>query len=353
MRVRFATRLMWPALPGCLAALLGVSGAALAQEIRVREHVEVPRVLVDASVVDRRGDAIGSLTARDFRVLVDGRPALLESVEWVEGTQPFAEGLTPEQAIGTGAQAAPPGRLVVFFFQADFAQVRLSGLMRMKARAITFLNTLQPTDRVAVLSFDSHLRFRQDFTRDRESLETAIHRSIMFGGEEHVAASPFPSLVPSFDFAAAVKAASPETALLVVARALEKLPGAKSLVYFGWGLGQLSGGSVLRRVTMGRDYAPARAALARARASVFAIDVTDADYHDLEAGLEQVAADTGGFYAKTNLFPDQAMTRLEGALAGHYVLVVVRPDGPHGTHAISIEVSSKEWTVLARSMYDD
>ena len=242
---------------------------------------------------------------------------------------------------------------MVFFFQADFAQVRLSGLMRMKARAITFLNTLQPTDRVAVLSFDSHLRFRQDFTRDRESLETAIHRSIMFGGEEHVAASPCPSLVPSFDFAAAVKAASPETALLVVARALEKLPGAKSLVYFGWGLGQLSGGSVLRRVTMGRDYAPARAALARARASVFAIDVTDADYHDLEAGLEQVAADTGGFYAKTNLFPDQAMTRLEGALAGHYVLVVVRPDGPHGTHAISIEVSSKEWTVLARSTYDD
>jgi hypothetical protein len=47
------------------------------------------------------------------------------------------------------------------------------------------------------------------------------------------------------------------------------------------------------------------------------------------------------------------MTRLEGALAGHYVLVVVRPDGPHGTHAISIEVSSKEWTVLARSTYDD
>jgi len=337
------------------AALIVLSAArdALPQELRVHEQVEVPRVLIDARVVDHRGDPIASLGARDFRVLVDGRPVTLESVEWVEGTQPFAEGLNPEQAAVTGGPIAPPGRLIVFFFQTDFASVRLTGLMRMKARAVQMLDTLQPTDRVAVVSFDSHLRFRQDFTSDRERLGAAIHRAILFGGEERTEASPFPSLLPSFDLAAAAKAASPETGLLVVGRALEKLPGAKSLVYFGWGLGQLSGGSVMRRVTMGRDYAPARAALARARATVFAIDVTDADFHDLEVGLERVAEDTGGFYAKTNVFPGQAMTRLEGALAGHYVLVVVRPDGPHGTHAISVEVSKPELTVLARPTYDD
>ena len=353
MRVGLPTRLKRPALGGCLAALLAIPPTAPAQEIRVQERVEVPRVLLDARVVDRRGDPVASLAAKDFRVVVDGRQAALESVEWVEGTQPYAEGLTPEQAADAGAQAAPPGRLVVFFFQADFARERLSGLMRMKARAVQFLDTLQPTDRVAVISFDSHLRFRQDFTRDRASLEAAIHRSIMFGGEERAVASPPPSLVPAFDFGAAVRAASPETGLLVLARALEKLPGAKSLVYFGWGLGRLSGGSVMRKVTMGHDYAPARAALARARASVFAIDVTDADFHDLEGGLAKVADDTGGFYAKTNQFPGQAMTRLEAALAGHYVLVVVRPDGPHGRHVISIQVNSKEWTVLARPTYDD
>ena len=136
-------------------------------------------------------------------MVIDGRQAAIESVEWVEGTQPYAEGLTPEQAADAGAQAAPPGRLVVFFFQADFARERLSGLMRMKARAIQFLDTLQPADRVAVISFDSHLRLRQDFTRDRASLEAAIHRSIMFGGEESAVASPPPTLVPAFDFPAA------------------------------------------------------------------------------------------------------------------------------------------------------
>ncbi|HVN75305.1 MAG TPA: VWA domain-containing protein [Thermoanaerobaculaceae bacterium] len=338
-------------------ALLVAAGSAPAtpppQPIHVHEAIEVPRVLVDARVVDSRGTAVPSLGINDFRVLVDGKAVTLESVEWVEGARPFAEGLPPEQAASAGTPAAPPGRLIVFFFQTDFASVRLNGLMTMKARAIMMLDTLLPTDRVAVVSFDSHLRFRQDFTSDRELIAAAVHRSILFGGEERLRPSPFPSLIPSFDAAAARRAASPETGLLVVGRALEKLPGAKSVVYFGWGLGHLAGGPVMRQVMMGHDYAPARAALARARASVFAIDVTDADYHDLEVGLERVAEDTGGFYAKTNLFPGQAITRIEGALAGHYVLVVVRPDGPHGSHEISVEVSDPRLTVLARPSYDD
>ncbi len=341
------------ALAAAAVALALRPAAAPAQQMRVREHVEVPRVLIDARVVDHRGDPVASLAASEFRVLVDGKPATLESVEWVEGTQPYAEGLTPEQAAATGGQVAPAGRLIVFFFQTDFAPVRLNGLMRMKARAVQMLDTLQPSDRVAVVSFDSHLRFRQDFTTDHALVTEAVRSAILFGGVENAAASPPPSLRAAFDMAAAAKAASPESALLVVGRALERLPGAKSVVYFGWGLGTLSGGATMRRVTMGRDYAPARAALARARASVFAIDVTDADYHDLEVGLERVAEDTGGFYAKTNNFPGQAMTRLQGALAGHYVLVVVRPEGPHGVHAISVEVTRPDLTVLARPTYDD
>ncbi|MBZ5588571.1 MAG: VWA domain-containing protein [Acidobacteriia bacterium] len=345
------TRLKFSIGLACAAAVQ--SPPLPAQQMRVQDHVEVHRVLVDARVVDRRGDPVTSLSPNDFRVFIDRRPTTVKSLEWVEGTEPFAEGLTPEQAAESGAQTAPPGRLVVFFFQSDFAPARLTGLMHMKARAIRFLATLQPSDRVAVLSFDSHLELRQDFTADRERLTAAIHRSIRFGGEDNVPPSPFPSLVPFFDRDAAKRAASPETGLLVVARALEKLPGSKSLVFFGWGLGHLSGDSTMRTVTMGRDYAPARAALVRGRVSVFAIDVTDADFHDLEVGLRQVAEDTGGFYAKTNLFPGQAMTRVEGALAGYYVLEVEALRGPHGYHTISVEVVGTNWTVLAKPGYED
>jgi hypothetical protein len=87
--------------------------------------------------------------------------------------------------------------------------------------------------------------------------------------------------------------------------------------------------------------------------TVFAIDVTNADFHDLEAGLEQVAADTGGFYAKTNLFPGQAITRLEGAIAGYYVLVVVKPELAPGEHAVAIELTRQRGTVLATPTYQD
>jgi VWFA-related protein len=333
-----------------LAALLTlVAGMPIAQEIRVREHVEVRRVLLEVRVVDGRGDPILGLAPADFKVLVDDRPAVLESVEWVSGTEPYAEGLSPGEAATVGGPVAPPGRLIVYFFQTDFATVRLSGLMHMKLKAIELLATLQSGDRVAVVSFDSHLKLRQDFTSDVDKLTTAVHEAILFGEEPYIASGPFPSLARSFDRAAAKRAAEPETGLLVTARALEALPGTKSLVFFGWGLGHLS----RPWVVMGRDYGAARAALTRARVSVFAIDITDADYHDLEVGLERVAEDTGGFYAKTNLFPGQAITRLEGAIAGHYVLNVVKPELPRGEHAVTVELTRQRGTVMVKPSFED
>jgi VWFA-related protein len=332
-----------------VALLTPVAGISIAQEVRVREHVEVQRVLLDVRVVDSRGDPLLGLAPEDFRILVDDRPAVLDSLEWVSGTEPFAEGLSPEEAVTLGAPVAPSGRLIVYFFQTDFATVRLSGLMHMKFKALELLATLQPSDRVAVVSFDSHLKLRQDFTSDLDKLTTAVHQAILLGKEPAITPGPFPSLARSFDRAAARRAAEPETGLLVTARALEAFPGTKSLIFFGWGLGHLS----KPWVVMGRDYGAARAALTRARVSVFAIDVTDADYHDLEVGLERVAADTGGFYAKTNLFPGQAITRLEGAIAGHYVLNVVKPELPHGEHAVTVELTRQRATVLVKPFFQD
>ena len=336
------------------AAAATVAGAAppptpAPPGMTVRECVEVGRVVVDVRVVDSRGEPVTGLAAADFRALVDGSPAAVESAEWVAGTAPYAEGLTPQQAAATGGEAAPPGRLVVLFFQSDFSAVRLSGLMQMKFRAIDMVAKLQPADRVAVASFDSHLELRQDFTGDRARIDAAIHRAILAGGGSAVTAGPPPSLAASFDVTAAARAATPAAGLLVLARALEPLPGAKSLVFFGWGLGTKAG----PRVWLGSSYARARYALMKARVAVYAIDVTDADGHDLQVGLQRLAADTGGFYAKTDLFPGQAITRVEGALAGHYVLVLVRPQGPRGLHSLAVEAPGRALTVLAKPSFQD
>jgi len=97
------------------------------------------------------------------------------------------------------------------------------------------------------------------------------------------------------------------------------------------------------------DYEPARRALQTARCSVFSLDITDADYHSLEVGLIQVAEDTGGFYAKTHLFPDQALMRLERALQGYYVLSFERPVGKPGARRLGVVLNRKKGTVLAPS----
>jgi hypothetical protein len=104
---------------------------------------------------------------------------------------------------------------------------------------------------------------------------------------------------------------------------------------------------------MGPDYGPALRALGEARAAVFALDVSDADYHTLEVALEKVAEDTGGFYIKTHLFPQVAMNLVAGALRGHYVLAFESPLPRGGTHSLRIDLVGRKGTVLARNSFED
>ena len=92
--------------------------------------------------------------------------------------------------------------------------------------------------------------------------------------------------------------------------------------------------------------APARRALVASRTSVFSLDVTDADYHSLEAGLQLVSEQTGGFYARTHIFPDLAMRRLSGALAGYYVLFVEKPESRRTIHDIEVDLTRRKGHVL-------
>lgn len=140
-----------------------------------------------------------------------------------------------------------------------------------------------------------------------------------------------------------------ERALELIGEALEPLPGAKSLVLIGHGFGRFSRSGV----TMEYDYGPARDALIASRTSVFSLDVTNADYHSLEAGLQLISEQTGGFYARTNVFPDFAMQRLSGALAGYYVLFVEKPETRRAMHDIEVQLTRRKGRVLATRSYRD
>jgi VWFA-related protein len=316
------------------------------QPPRFAERVDVTRILIDARVVDDGGRPVNDLGVEDFGVELGGKAARVDSVQWVAGVTDDAPTLDAPAVARTTFQVSS-GRLIVFVFQKSFERGRMPGLMRMLIESRAFIDSLTPRDRVAVLSFDSRLRIWLDFTNDRTRVAHALERGILLETPPASQASAEPSLVARLDPADVRRAHSIERALRLIGEALEDLPGAKSVVLVGHGFGRLGLGGV----SMENEYSATRVALQAARASVFCLDVTDADYHSLEAGLQLVAEDTGGFFVRTHIFPRHAIDRLTGALAGHYVLFVENPGLPSGSHRIEVRLTRRNGHVLAKSEY--
>jgi VWFA-related protein len=344
------------ALSGGLAAALAglLAGPAAAQEPSregsITAKAVVEKVLVDAYVVGPRGGALLGLTPADFLLRVGGEEVPVEEVEFIPADRselPQGPDAAPE-ARAPGTPEFPQGRLIVIFFQADFGRYRLSGHMRMANEIVRFLDRLLPTDRVAVLSYDSHLKLRLDFTNDRAAIQRALFDTLKIGGApEPAPASPFPSLAAHFDVAEARKAACVERGLYVTGKALEKIPGGKVMLFLGFGL------HVNRQPTDWKWYALAVNALQQARVNVFTLDISDADWHTLEGTLMLFADNTGGTYQKTHIFSSQALDLAFRAIEGRYVVVFARPDRPRGRQALELTLRTKKGRVLARPFFDD
>jgi VWFA-related protein len=324
-----------------------------------REEARVERVVIDAHVTDNDGEPIRDLGVADFALKVDGKRVPIESIEWIpagtsESPTPVAGEIswTDAPTIDQPVLAYAPGRLIVLFYQTDHEPVRVQGFMRMVAHADRLLETFLPTDRIAVASFDSHLKLRLDFTDDLAKVRDAMIACLRTGSPERLPPGPFPSLARHFDYEAALDASTPERGLDLVAQALEPIPGGKSMLYFGWGLGTVGGvtGPVPREK---KDYQKALSALSAARVNIFTLDVTDADYHTLEYRLEGVSEATGGTYHKTHLFPDAAIDRVTRAISGRYVVVFVKPALARGGHEVELKLASRKGNVSARTYYED
>ncbi len=328
-----------------IVALAAAVSAAQQKPERYVERVDVARVLIDVRALDDRGAPIRNLQADDFAVEIGGKAARLESVEWVAGAP--AEEPPLESASLDIASEHGRGRLIVFVFQKSLERGRILGFMRMLIEARGMLDSLTPQDRVAVLSFDSRLQIWLDFTNDFDRVRRVFQRGILFEHAAAVQESVGPSLVRALDSGTAKRTYTIEKALRRIGEALEHLPGTKSVVLVGHGFGRFGPSGV----TMENEYDTMRDALQRARASVFSLDVTEADYHSLEAGLQLVAADTGGFFARTHIFSDRAMEMLAGALAGHYVLFVEQPSLKRGVHRIEVELTRRKGQVFANRTY--
>jgi VWFA-related protein len=334
-------------LAALLAGLFLLLGSpARGQEETFADEITVSLRTVVVRVVDTWGRPVLGLGPEDFRAEVGGEEIPVVAAEWVTTGESLPAGTVteiPEEA--PEVPVASPGRLFVFFVQADLNPTRVSGHMRIRTPVAEMLETLGPEDRVAVVSFDSHLKLRQDFTRDPAEIQAALDRSLIFGEELPIEPGGPVSLARHLDASEAWLAASPERALEVTARALAAFPGEKMMIFQGWGLGSFG----IMGTRMKPSYAPAVRALRKARVSVFVLDVTSADEHSLGIGLESVAADTGGLYLKTFRLPNLATEVLGKLVSGYYVLTLDRallPEGGGGP--IEVQPRDRRWSVIGR-----
>jgi VWFA-related protein len=333
----------------CVIGALGLSLAAGAQEEpRIEgETIDVSLSTVVVRVVDTWGAPVLDLKPEDFRVRAGKKEIPVAAVDWISGEEspPPAPAAPPEVGTEAPLSAPRPSHLVVFFVQADLNPTRISGQLRLRLHTRGLLDTLPPADRVAVVSYDSHLKLRQDFTQDHEKVYAALDRSMLYNPEDEVAPEGPESLAAHFDTEAARQAASPERALELTARALAPFPGEKTLIFLGWGLGRFGGGGV----DMIPAYRPAVRALAAAHASVFVLDVTSADSHSLEVGLQNVADATGGIYLKTFRLPNLATQILAKAISGYYVITLDKAELTGVKGPLQIELrDGRRGTVIAR-----
>jgi hypothetical protein len=218
------------------------------------------------------------------------------------------------------------------------------------------LQQIRPADRVALLSFDSRLRVWTDFTNDVEHVRSFLQKDLLMRFPPPVIASEGPSLLARLDIDARARTADFEKSLQMIGEALEPLPGAKSVVLLGYGFGRFDPSTW--GATMTPAYDDARMALQQARASVFSLNITQANFNSLQAGLQSVSAATGGFYASTYEFPVLAMQRVVQALQGYYVLFVEKPrragaEAKPGEHRIEVRLAARNGSVFARSRYVD
>jgi VWFA-related protein len=337
---------------------------AAAPAAQFGEEIDVRLFTVVVRVVDGLGHPIAGLTPADFRLRVGRKEVPVTAVDWHSSGEPapapspapMEPSPVPSAPLAAGAGAASgspddgsavnPGKLVVVFVEADNNEPgRVRGHLRTLPFTRHLLDSLAPEDRVAVVSFDSHLKLWQDFTRERQPAHEAIYRAIGFGGRPPALTAADPAaLAAHFDLEKARDAASPERALAVTAEALAHLPGEKVLVFLGWGLGSFSSFGT----QMTPAFAPAVRALKAARVTVFVLDVTEAGSHDLEVGLQSVAEATGGTYDKTFYFPGLAVAQLANTISGYYVLSLDSAAIPSRGGWVSAELRRRKGTVLLR-----
>jgi VWFA-related protein len=223
-----ATRLLSTAL-----LLLCVPASIRAQQPDTDTlHINARIVLLDVVVTDKDGHPVDGLKKEDFAVFEDKQPQRIVSFELPSAHQlPASAASAPFNPADTKSFGQSPVTILVLdelnthFADADFGRRSIRQFLASQTATLA-----QPTT-ILVVS-NSHFQLVQDFTRDRESLLSALAK--------HVAQYPWKlEQSKSIGQGTVERLDQSISALEQIAQSTARIPGRKNLVWVGQGFPSL------------------------------------------------------------------------------------------------------------------
>ncbi len=337
-----------------------VSAQTSQEQPTFRSGVEI--IEIDVSVIDGRGRQIVDLAPDEFTVTVDGDPRRVEQAQFVslrpaEPADPPPESESPD-VFYTANSPDTPGRLIVI--AVDEESIPFGEGRRVMQAAGDFLDTLSPSDRVALMAVPTGRYV--DFTSDHEfvrrtvygmaGLGARVRRDLNIGLFEAFRIAEYNDRDVLSEVIARVCDGSPGCALRVdsesrsivqevkynvrnsrralesILAALREVEGRKTVVWISGGFVVDSNAGSLREVEE-------LAAASRTTVYVILVDDPMSDVTEASAqptprqdrmmktqGLQAIAAFTRGELFRASINPGAVFDRLAEELSGYYLLGV-------------------------------
>ena len=168
-----------------LFLLISVLLVAAPQQ-QYQEKVKVINRITDFRVLDRQGNPVKGLAAKDFKIKIDGKPVSIVALDEYTGipldspeAKSFELAMAEFEAKG-GTPPQPPTKPRYFYF---LLNVHDSGdranIENIKTALKMVDEILLPHDRAAVLAYNGTMRILQNLTSDKAAVKDAINRARM------------------------------------------------------------------------------------------------------------------------------------------------------------------------------
>jgi VWFA-related protein len=381
--------------------LVGVTLAAAApQALQPPFKTGVELVMVDAQVVDKKGDPVPGLAAGQFQVTIDGKKRQVVSADFISA----ATGLTPAgtaPAAGAAPGTPAPSAGNIYVLAVDQGSFRPVNAPSVTHAVREFLKRVNPTDYVGIISFPSP-GVRLDPTRDRKLLDDAVSKLVGFSQLKGSRRFQF-SLSDAIDVVARdadalgrvvqrncppndltcgrsveiemndvvsvleLQAARSLHGLREVVGTLKALEGRKTMVVLSAGIptGDRSGGRLYMRsdaMQLGKDAQMAGILLYTLHLNTAFLDAFSPDAPSAQQtvmretavyarGLDMFNGYAGGTFFEVNTGANFAIDRLVREMSAHYLLgvQVEEADRDGRPHLIQVKANQKDTSVRNRA----